>query len=437
MKSIILIRALYFTVAASILLGRAEADTVAISDTKTERLPAKLNANVAAMKANSWIRLPTQSDRPISRSSSPWMPYVPEAGVAILWGCSHVGHHNDVWTYDLSQNAWTEMLATEPSAAVDQGVLKYKDGLLMTRLERPLAAHQWGRMDYDSDRKVLWHMGGFWQGIYDVPATYKKFGWKFNEEGNPQKHQERLKKGPVLWKYSLKTNRWDHIYTEDSTATPRVKGGMRYFPPLRRLVMTPSIVEPNGNREQFKTYDPATNKWESLDVVWKPMDEGISRYWGYGHSPIVYDSKLKALVLIFSDGGTWLLDPIAKTMRQVVAKDISPPANLDGPVGSYVYDSSSGKTLGIFADLLAYEPQPALKKRGFPTDRAFVLALDIEKNKWTIQPSPADGILPPVDNMRTVHHYYDPINNATVIYRGPYNGLATETWVYRYKVSDK
>ena len=405
--------------------------------TNVKAPPAKLNPQVMAMKANTWLKLSTTPERPIARSSSPWMPYIPEAGVGLLWGCSHGGYHNDVWIYDLANNTWREMLKTEPSAALDQDVLKIKDGVLMTRLERPLAAHQWGLMDYDPDREVLWHFGGSWQGIFDAPETYKKNGWVLRQEGDPNKHQELLKTGPMFWRYSLKANRWDRLYTHDGTDTPRNKGLIRYFPPLRKLIMTPSIVSPNGRREQFKTYDPATNKWAPLNITWQPMEKDVSPYWVYGYSPIVYDAKLKALVMILTNGGTWLLDPIAKTMRQVVTKDKTPPANLDGPVGSYVHDSASGTTLAIFADIKTYAPQEVLKKRGFPADRALVLALDVENNAWVPQPIPHDEILPPTDKMNMVHHYYDPVHNATVIYRGPYNSLATEIWVYRYKVSEK
>jgi hypothetical protein len=405
--------------------------------TNTRAAPAKLNSQVIAMKANTWLKLSSAAERPIARSSSPWMPFVPESGVGLLWGCSHGGYHNDVWTYDLAENHWREMLKTEPSAAVDRDVLKYKDGLLMTRLERPLAAHQWGLMDYDPDRDVLWHFGGNWQGVFDAPETYKKNSWTMREEGDPKKHQELLKMGPMLWRYSLRSNHWDRVYTEDKTDTTRNKGLIRYFPPLRKLIMTPSIVSPNGNREQFKSYDPASNKWERLNVAWQAIDKDVSPYWVYGYSPIVYDAKLKALVFILTNGGTWLLDPIAKTMRQVVAKDKTPPANLDGPVGSYVHDSASGTTLAIFADVKTYGADETLKKRGFAADRALVLALDVEKNAWVPQPAPDDEVLPPIDKTNMVHHYYDPQHNATVIYRGPYNSSATETWVYRYKATAK
>ena len=430
------------TILITIFFGCASASNSAAREESKSILgtgagSAKLNPRIVAMKDNTWLKLPTPAEHPISRSSSPWMPYAPEAGVAILWGSSHSGYHNDVWTYNMSENLWREMLTTEMSAAVDQRVLKSKDGLLMTRLERPLAAHQWGRMDYDPDRRVLWHLGGNWQGIIGDIETYKKNGWELRQEGNPKIHQELTKKGPVLWQYSLKSNRWDQIYTEDTVRALKNADLIRYFPPLGRVIMTPSIVQPNGKREQFKTYDPDTNKWEPLDVVWEPMDEDVSPYWVYGYSPIVYDAKLRALVFILSNGGTWLLDPIAKTMRQVVSKDNSPPANLDGPVGSYVYDSASGTTLGIFADVLTYAAHEVLKKRGFPADRAFVLALDVDKNRWAIESPPANGVLPSVDASRMVHHYYDPMHNATLIYRGPYNSSATETWVYRHKSAEK
>ncbi len=392
------------------------------------------NSLVLAMKTNTWLKLPPSEERPIARSSSPWMPFIPELGVGLLWGCSHGGYHNDVWFYDLAKNTWHEKLKTEPSAAVDHDVLKIKDGVLMTRMERPLAAHQWGLMDYDPHRNVLWHFGGNWQGVFDAPATYEKMGWELRQEGNAAKHAESLKRGPMFWRYLPVANRWDRLYTEDATAAPRNMGLLRYFPPLRKLIMTPSIVSPNGNREQFKMYDPVTNQWQALNVKWEALDKDVSPYWVYGYSPIVYDANRKALVLIFPNGGTWLLDPIARTMRQVVAKDKTPPANLDGPVGSYVHDVASGTTLAIFADVKTYEANDVLKKRGFPADRALVFALDVEKKQWTLQPMPDDGVMPTVSNMNMVHHYYDPNHQATVIYRGPYNSDATETWVYRFKV---
>ena len=400
--------------------------------------PAAINPQVAAMKSNTWLKLPTPPEHPIARSSSPWMPYVPEAGVALLWGCSHAGYHNDLWSHDLAANLWRELLKTEPSAAQDPDVLKIKDGVLMTREERPLSAHQWGRMDYDPDREVLWHLGGGWQGIFGVDAHYKKIGREIRREGDPQKHQELLKKGPMLWQYSLRTNRWTRVYTEDPTRCTRHMGYIRYFPPLRRLIMTPCIVTPNEDREKFKIYDPATNTWEPLNVTWKPIEEGVSRYWVYGNSPIVYDSRRQALVLILNGGGTWLLDPAARTMRQVVVKDKTPPANLDGPMGAFVYDSVNATTLAIFADFATYKSGAALKQRGFPVDETRVWALSVEKNEWVLQPRPADGVLPPINERDLmVHHYYHPVHNATVIYRGPYNSPATDTWVYRYKAPEQ
>ncbi len=395
---------------------------------------AALHPQVAAMKGNTWLKLPTPAEHPIARSSSPWMPYIPEAGVALLWGCSHAGYHNDLWSHDLARNRWKELLKTEPSAARDPDVLKIKDGVLMTRQERPLSAHQWGLMDYDPDRRVLWHLGGWWQGVYNRSAHYKKIGREIRREGSPEKHQALLKKGPMLWQYSLKTNRWTRVYTEDPTGCTRHKGYIRYVPALRRLIMTPCIVVPNEDREKFKMYDPATNTWEPLRVAWEPMEEGISPYWVYSNSPIVYDAKRKALVLILRGGGTWLLDPAAKTMKQVVTKAKTPPANLDGPVGAFVYDSVNATTLAIFTDYTVYGAGTLLKQRGFPADETQVLALDVKKNEWVLQPRPADGVLPPINKRGLmVHHYYDPVHNATVVYRGPYNSPATDTWVYRYR----
>jgi len=197
--------------------------------------------------------------------------------------------------------------------------------------------------------------------------------------------------------------------------------------------MTPKWVSPNEDREKFKMYDPDTNRWEPLEVTWKPIEENVSRYWVYGHSPIVYDSKRGVLVLILNNGGTWLLDPVKKTMEQVVTSDRNLPANLDGPVGAFVYDSTNNVTLAIFADYKTYEGGKQLESKGLPADEAHVWVLDVEKKQWVLQPRPTDGVLPDAHQSHMVHHFYDPVHNATVIYKGGYNSPRTETWVYRYK----
>ncbi len=419
---------------AGLLLGPAGAAPG--GEAEAEGAAPAVNPRVAAMKGNSWLKLPTPKVHPITRSSSPWMPYASAAGVGLLWGCSHAGHHNDVWTYDLARNVWTEKLKAEPSAADDPDVIKIKDGVLMTRKGRPASFHQWGLLDYDGDRQVLWWANtGGWQGVYNHRDHYAKAGKKLRREGDAGKHARLRKAGPALWRYSLKDNKWSLVYTKDPTGCARLTGYIRYFPPTRRLIMTPKWVSPNEARENFKSYDPATNTWEPLKVTWKPIDKAVSPYWVYGHAPIVYDAKRKALVFILGSGGTWLLDPAKKTMVQVVPKAKSLPANLDGPVGGFVYDSANAATLGIFADYKTYNGGKQLKARGFPASagEARVWALDVEKGKWVLQPRPADGVGPAADRGHMVHHFYDPVHNATVIYKGAYNRPNGETWVYRYK----
>ena len=142
------------------------------------------------------------------------------------------------------------------------------------------------------------------------------------------------------------------------------------------------------------------------------------------------------MVLILSrddvhNSGVWLLDPVKKTCEQLVAGDKSLAANLDGPCGGYVYDAAGGTVLGIFADYKVYGLDKIMEKRAFPIDEAHVWALDIDKKAWVMQPRPAGGVLPPLNGMGMFHQYYDPVQNATVVYRGTYNGANTETWVYR------
>jgi RNA polymerase sigma factor (sigma-70 family) len=418
----------------AVVVKLAAAEPAAAQPAEKPKLP--INPQVAAMGDNTWIKLPTPQVHPICRSGSPWMPYVPEAGVGILWGCSASGYHNDLWTYNLALNEWKEMLKTEPSYQQDPDVFKFKDGVLMTREERPVPSHQWGRMDYDPDRQILWHLS---QGMSStLPGTQKLLD-ALKREGDPDKIKG---KGPPLWKYEFKTNKWSMILTEDPTGCTRDQapgfGRIRYYPPLRKLIMFPNIVSPNEAREKFKAYDPDTNRWEPLICPWKPLGDNFPKYWVWGTAPMVYDTKRQALVLILGGGGgTWLLGAVKKTCEQVVAGDKTPAANLDGPVGGFVYDSAAATTLTIFVSYTVYEGDKTMTARGFPIDRPNVWALDVEKKEWTLQPKPADGVLPPMNKKDCIHHFYDPVNNATMLFMGSYNGGDGEVWVYRYQKAAK
>src|SRR5687768_16460454 len=94
-----------------------------------ERMRAQVNAQVAAMGDNTWLKLETPKTHPISRSSSPWMTYAPDGGLGLLWGCSANSHQNDLWSYSLGRNEWMELIKTEPSYTTDPDVFKYKDGI--------------------------------------------------------------------------------------------------------------------------------------------------------------------------------------------------------------------------------------------------------------------------------------------------------------------
>src|SRR5262249_22974473 len=111
--------------------------TVAQETTAAKERQTLLNPDVAGLGDNTWVKLNTPKTSPICRSSSPWMAYAPQAGVGILWGCSHSYWENDVWTFDLARNEWKEMLRTEPSVKKDPDAIKIKDGVMMTREERP------------------------------------------------------------------------------------------------------------------------------------------------------------------------------------------------------------------------------------------------------------------------------------------------------------
>lgn len=73
-------------------------------------------------------------------------------------------------------------------------------------------------------------------------------------------------------------NGWNRVYNEDKTDSARKKGLIRYYPPLRKLIVTQSIVSPNGNREPFKIYDPLHN----ATVIYRsPFNSAATETWVY------------------------------------------------------------------------------------------------------------------------------------------------------------
>ena len=58
---------------------------------------------INAMPGNTWLRLPENGSKPITRSSSNVMHYDGDS-LGYLWGTCHAGHHNDLWAFNLAAN---------------------------------------------------------------------------------------------------------------------------------------------------------------------------------------------------------------------------------------------------------------------------------------------------------------------------------------------
>lgn len=379
--------------------------------------------NLKDLPDNTWVKLPTPAVHSMVRAGSPWMPYAPDADVAFLWGAGHTQPQNDLWSYSLARNEWKELLRTEPSAAQDAGVLKEKDGVIMTREERPLSAHQWGQMDYDPDRRLLWYYPALlWQGVYDhrTQATVTR-------EGPPRTDL----KGPTLWTYDLKTNKWSWVHTEDPSGVcstyNALCGTFRYFPPLKKFVM---IMGMRGDDNVFRLFDPDTLRWEPLKVTGPKIH-------AWNISPMVYDSKRKLFILNSTRraNGTVLLDPVKKTVEEIVPADRTPFGNLDGNCGVHVYDSAAATMLTLYtkSNFKVYDGYKTFQQKGWPCDETSVWALDFDKKEWVLQPAPKNGVRPTRVNGGLNHAYYDPVRNVTFVYEGSYNGMDGETWAYRYR----
>lgn len=393
---------------------------------------------------NMWIKIPVPANHPITRSAAPVMHYIPETHEALLWGCSHGDNHNDLWSYNLSMQSWKELLPTEESILKDVNVLKLKDGLVMTREERPLSMHQWGSMAYDPDRKVLWHVPVLgWQGSAEMNSIsywYQNPDWKFPL---PFTREEYLKstaklKGTYLWNYSPKQNKWSWVSTEDPAKLLEGMNGhwgtFRYFPPDKKLYM---MATSWTDFDQVRVFDPETKRWSAMKVKLKALED-VKGKTVSPCVPVLYDEKDKCFILIEGSGtciGTWKLEPQTQSFEQLCAGIKTPPSNLDGPQGVYVYDSIHGTVLGIFVSKF-YDADKALKDKSYPSDRPLVMALDTQKKEWDVLPPSANNKAPVYDT-RCVHTYFDPEHNVVVVYMGGYNSPATEMWLYRYKQAKK
>ena len=402
------------------------------------RSAGPLNPQVAAMPDNSWLKLRTPTPHSIVRSGSPWMPYAPEAKVAFVWGAVHGGSSNDLWTYDMAANAWKELHKAEAHAAQDPGVLKLKDAVLMTREERPLAGHQWGAMDYDSDGHALWlytDAGCSWQGLYTGGSHLHIDSLKVRLSFTGKEYEEALSKravkGPTLWKYDLKTNKWSWVHSDDSARVAGYASTFRYFPPLGKFVVVPMYKD---DQNTLKLFDPKSRKWEGRKLTRKvdPSDYISS------NSPIVYDSRRKVMVISNTQpGGTFILDPVQGTLEKIVPAAKTPFVNLDGNCGILVYDSVNATTLTVYtkSNFKVYDTGKHFEKLGLPCDDTYVWALDIDKKEWCLQPPPTGGVKPGERGATMSHAYYDPAQNAVLVYEGSYGGGDGDTWVYRYKAA--
>jgi hypothetical protein len=387
--------------------------------------------DITAMPDNSWLMLPDEGSKPKVRSSSPVMFYDGDS-VGYLWGCSHAKPDNDLWSFNLAANRWRENLPTEPSALADPMVIKIKDSIIMTREERPLSAHQWSGMDFDTDQKRLWwnpHIA--WQGLYSGHSdTICKY--------YPGPACRAYTPFQVFWYYDPPTNKWHYVNSRTNSSIVSCYGCktvvFRYLPFLKKFIL---LRYGNSFNGKFLFFDPATQRLEETAGTRVPIPgdtPGSGNYDGTC-AGAVYHTGRDILIFMGRAGGTWIFDPRIMKFEQIITEAESVPVWTDCPMSYMVYDSHNQIVLAFVTTdgQGCYDVSNTYAARGWPSTGTHVYTLDIDNKKWDLLPDPAAGDNPNNISGSMGHAYFD--RNLGVIFHfsGTYDGMNGQRWIYKYK----
>jgi hypothetical protein len=386
-------------------------------------LSAAIIDTVRSMPDNSWIMLPENGPKPITRSSSNRMHYDGDS-VGYLWGCSHADNHNDLWSFNVATNKWREVIPTEASAQTDPMVIKNQDSILQTRAGRPLSFHQWSSMDWNSDAKQLWRVCyDGWQGLY---SGHDSVICQYQPGPTCNVHT----KCKVMGKYDPQLNQWSPVKYKPFSwpLTCSTCGNeyivFRYIPYLKKFV----CIVWGYFSDTYVLADPATLTLQTVKATLQPIsgDGGDAKVSQLGGA--VWDSFREVLIFVGSGTGTWAFNPKTMVMKQIVSTANSPVVWTDCATSHMVYDANNQTTL-VFTT-------PGMQTcygGGTWPSRAAVYTLDYEGGKWNLLPAPSSGQSPTNTGAQHFHSYFDQNMGVIFLFEGGYNANNGVKWLYKYK----
>ena len=390
------------------------------AEVKPELAPDKeLLAQIEAMPANSWLKLPpckTTGDMGVLNKDADYkrlgprvrdycnrMVWAPERRRALYCGGGHNVHPwNDVWEFDLAANTWVCLYGADPApprfgpGKEAEGEAWYKanavvkDGVIRTPRGGPLRpCHTWWSLCYDSDKKRLLFVESH-KGLFgaDKALLAKAHGLDVKD---PILQTYGSGAGEAwLLSFDPETGEWKEVLAKVPKAGE--SSALEYLPDQKALWW-------------------ASGKTYLLDAVkndWKPVPKDGVRLGGES----AYDPDTKKVVAV-QGLQTWVF--ACDTNAWTLAQEKAPDGGLV-PVSTFCYDSTAKRCVLYTSLKLADQPDAGPR----------LWLYDVQQNQWTAPAPP--GAAPKAAN---VAGYYDPARNVTVIYS---NG---ETWVYRAKKAAK
>ncbi len=375
---------------------------------------AELLARIAALPANTWMKLPavkTAGDLstapsgykklgPKARGYCNKMVWMPDRKRAIYCGGGHnTDPYNDVWEYDLASNTWICLYPADPvppayrpgreksnvqklkrMAVVKDGAIRRANGAVL----RPI--HTWWGLCYDPHRRrmLFWdaHRGLFFT---DRKALAEALGI---DPKDPMLKPDGSGPGVALvFTFYPHTRQWKEVYKAPKAYEA---SQMEYLPDSRTIWL-----------HSGKTYrlDEAAGTWQQIARNGPPRC-----------AETAYDPKTKALVAVawektyaFADG-KWSV---------LVEKG---PEVVRIPHATFAYDGAADR-------FVLYTHHR--RTDGGDTSKPRLWLFDHHQKRW-IDPRP-QGDVPAAAH---VAGYYDPLRNVTVIYN------KTGVWVYRCKQAE-
>jgi len=215
-------------------------------------------------QAQTWTQLSTTGNTPARANAS--MIYHPgENALYLFGGRTSAGFQNDLWKFDLSNNTWTEVVATGNLPAVrhtPDAVLDATNNqmLIFSGQGSGLYNDIWS-FDFNTstwtERSPSINAAGFPQQRYGTITVYDPTVQRlvtFGGFGNAGTSRQ-----DDTWAFDLMTNEWTELLPDPHPFKRCLHNGT--YVAGRELMVLYGGQSIGGNREDIWTFDLATNSW--------------------------------------------------------------------------------------------------------------------------------------------------------------------------------